>query len=259
MDLIADCFYKHVLETIEKIYNASPEKTELSYNDIVTGFKTHYFPGHVEGKVKETTTKPKMKRKTKELEDHEQCIALKKTGDRCKGKKSTIGPNMDWCSLHNNSEKDKDKPQTVEIKEPTVKCSHIFTRGANKNSKCEQLSMPESGYCKTHGPKPKKDTAKSKETIEEETEVIEEQVNKKVPLIKRQLPFKGLQPQSSRKVAEPQDEELFGTSEESDQDDELEYEEEELEYEEEELEDEQLEDGEEIARAPMQKMKIMKK
>jgi len=235
VDLIANSFYEHAIKTIKQIYSSSSEKTELSVDELIEGFKTHYFPGHTMTIAEKAKPKEKAKRKTKELTEHEQCTVLKKNGERCKGKKSTIGPNLEMCSLHNNSLAEKEQIVADENKEPTVKCSHVFTRGANKDTTCDNLSQPDTAYCKTHAPKKagqakktvSKSTIKSKEVVED----LEEQIiksPKKIPLSKRML-IKEEEQQEHE--GEKEYDELFGEASE-------------VEYEEEDNEDEE-EDNEE--------------
>ena len=236
VDLIANSFYEHAIKTIKQIYSSSSEKTELSVDELIEGFKTHYFPGHTMTIAEKAKPKEKTKRKTKELTEHEQCTVLKKNGERCKGKKSTIGPNLEMCSLHNNSLAEKEQIVADENKEPTVKCSHVFTRGANKDTTCDNLSQPDTAYCKTHAPKKvgqaKKTlaniTIKSKEVVEEDLEEKIIKSPKKIPLSKRMLIKEEPEKQHEHEEEKEYDE-LFGEASE-------------VEYEEEDNEDEDNEE-----------------
>ncbi len=149
-----------LIDTLRTVYQESG-KVEMAVEEIEETLKVL--------KISEVKSKGKGKPKVKkELKPEEQCIALKKDGDRCGGKKNEKGENAELCTLHNSKgvkfgffiEQSQDEPeeQSEEEEEPEEQqqevyekqCEHVFTRGQKKNKNCPNIALEDSDYCKTH-------------------------------------------------------------------------------------------------------------
>lgn len=152
MDFLTECYYKESLETIKQVYSTLNKET-VNMDELLEGFKNMYRPTKMMNAkpAKETAkvSKPRAPRVQKELTEEEKCIATKKDGTRCKGKKLPTGANPELCSLHNNAiNKSKVTIKPKEVLEVT--CEHVFTKGHNKDKKCLRAPLANDKKCKLH-------------------------------------------------------------------------------------------------------------
>jgi hypothetical protein len=151
MDFLTECYYKESLETIKQVYSTL-NKENVNMEELLEGFKNMYRPLN-NIKVKETVapkaSKPRAPRVQKELTEEEKCIATKKDGTRCKGKKLPTGKNPELCSLHNNAI--SNSKVTIKPKEVIeITCDHVFTKGQNKDKTCVRAPLENDTKCKLH-------------------------------------------------------------------------------------------------------------
>lgn len=152
MDFLTECYYKESIETIKQVFSTLNKET-INMDELLEGFKNMYRPSNMTTSTKENkvnNNKKKITRVQKELTDEEKCVATKKDGSRCKGKKLPSGSNPELCSLHNNSlAKSKITIKPKEIPEE-VTCDHIFTKGINKGKQCIKTPLKNDSKCRLH-------------------------------------------------------------------------------------------------------------
>lgn len=154
--VINKCFYDETIKIVKYIYEISNED-KLDFKELEKKFKDIWFEENEvisenpnqEEKPKKTVKKPIKKSVKKPLEEIDQCIALKKDGQRCKGKKLKNGKNPLICSLHNNS---GIKNGTI-IKnedEEKDKCGYAYKSKERVDTSCENDKDYQSDNCKLH-------------------------------------------------------------------------------------------------------------
>lgn len=177
-EVINKCFYDQSIKVIKLIFENS-KKQQLDIEELEEEFKNFW----QESNNKEIKVPvEKQKRKPKELSDDEKCIAAKKDGGRCNGKRFMKGKNPLLCSLHNNngmnfgsydnpievtSSKETKNKEQKELKN----CSHTFGKGNRKGENCFNLPLNNTDKCKLHAKKSqKKEFLENEEENEEENE-----------------------------------------------------------------------------------------
>jgi len=96
-ELIEECIKEQYKETISTIFK-NKNKQKLSEEDLIKEFENLWVS---ESSGSEKATKVKKVSKRKDVLPEEQCHALKKDTQRCKGRKHKDGENPLLCSLHN--------------------------------------------------------------------------------------------------------------------------------------------------------------
>jgi len=95
---------EQVIEISKAIFNSSNKKS-LTFNDFKQELN-NIMKNPEEKPEEKHKEKPKEKSKEKPKEKPEEeniCIAFKKDGERCKGKKNVKGKNPDLCFVHNKN------------------------------------------------------------------------------------------------------------------------------------------------------------
>lgn len=156
-EVINKCFYDETIKIVKYIYENS-EEDKLNFDQLEKQFKSVFFgeagtaetTGTTETAKsaetpKKTPKKPAKKTVKKPVEEAEQCIALKKDGARCKGKKLKTGKNPLICSLHNNS---GIKNGTIDTEKN--KCGYAYLSEERIDTTCENDEDEDSNNCKLH-------------------------------------------------------------------------------------------------------------